>query len=144
MILISHRGNLNGPNSEMENHPDYINSALEKVSSVEIDVWYKENSFWLGHDEPTYEVKRDFFYNNSLWCHAKNIEALRQLSVLGVHFFWHQKDDVALTSRGYFWTYPGKQITTKSIVVMPEVEKPKENISIAAGICSDYIMEWSR
>jgi len=28
MKLIAHRGNINGPNPEKENHPDYINTAI--------------------------------------------------------------------------------------------------------------------
>ena len=28
MILISHRGNINGPNPEMENNPEYIQKAI--------------------------------------------------------------------------------------------------------------------
>jgi hypothetical protein len=141
MILISHRGNLNGPNPQKENHPDYIASALQKVSSVEIDVWYRNSKWFLGHDEPQYEVEREFFYNTSLWCHAKNIEALYQLATLGVHYFWHEQDEVSVTSRGYFWTFPGKQLTTKSIAVMPEIAV-SENIETCAGVCSDYPLEW--
>jgi hypothetical protein len=53
MILISHRGNLNGPNPERENHPDYIWEALRAGFEVEIDVWWVEGKFKLGHDEPT-------------------------------------------------------------------------------------------
>ena len=39
MILISHRGNLNGK-SNMENRPGHINKALWQGFDVEIDVWY--------------------------------------------------------------------------------------------------------
>ena len=139
MIYIAHRGNLDGPNPEKENHPDYIKKALTVGYNVEIDVWYENNKWWLGHDSPVYEVGRDFFYNNGLWCHAKNSEGLYQLAMLGVHFFWHQEDSVALTSRGYFWTYPGKPLTTKSIAVMPEISTG-ENFDRCAGICSDFIL----
>ena len=142
MILISHRGNLEGPNPERENHPDYIEEALQRVSSVEVDVWYQNDVWLLGHDEPKYEIGSDFFYNNSLWFHAKNIEALKQMAMMGVHYFWHQHDAVALTSRGYFWTFPGSPLTTKSIAVMPETAVGK-NFNICAGICSDYPLEWS-
>ena len=75
MILISHRGNLNGPNRNRENEPLYIVEALEQGFDVEIDVWWKDNEFWLGHDEPQYKVKREFLQNRKLWCHSKNIDA---------------------------------------------------------------------
>ena len=61
MRLISHRGNLNGPNPERENHPDYIQDALWQRYDVEVDVWGIEGEYqmelWLGHDEPLYRVR---------------------------------------------------------------------------------------
>jgi hypothetical protein len=29
-------------------------------------------------------------------------------------------DDYTITSKGYFWTYPGKKISKNSIIVLPE------------------------
>jgi glycerophosphoryl diester phosphodiesterase len=53
MILIAHRGNLNGKQPERENSPEYIKEALEKGYHVEVDVWLKEtNNLFLGHDSP--------------------------------------------------------------------------------------------
>ena len=60
MIFIAHRGNLNGPNKEMENKPEYILKALNKDFYVEIDVWYINNSFFLGHDNPDYKIDIEF------------------------------------------------------------------------------------
>ena len=78
--------------------------------------------------------------NNFLWCHAKNIDAFKKMLQRGIHCFWHQEDDVTLTSNGYIWTYPGKQLTTKSICVLPE--KVNYNKFDCAGICSDYIIHY--
>tara|TARA_B100000029_G_scaffold406824_1_gene407555 strand:+ start:164 stop:613 length:450 start_codon:yes stop_codon:yes gene_type:complete len=143
MILIAHRGNIDGAIPEKENHPDYIDKALKKDYNVEIDVWYENSKWYLGHDEPQYEVKDAFFYNNFLWCHAKNIEALQMLSFRGLHCFWHQTDDVTMTTRGYLWTYPGKKLTTKSICVMPErASYTSKEIEICAGVCSDEIEKY--
>jgi hypothetical protein len=140
MILISHRGNLKGKNPPQENHPDYITGALKEGFNVEIDVWLVDNKWVLGHDSPEYEIPKSFLYNNSLWCHAKNISALKEMSSLDVHCFWHQEDDVTLTSRGYLWTYPGKQLTVKSICVLPEIfSNEVQDIDICSGICSDEI-----
>ncbi len=61
MILISHRGNITGANPSRENSPDYIQEALEADYNVEIDVWYKDKKWNLGHDEPQYEVESNFF-----------------------------------------------------------------------------------
>ena len=62
MILISHRGNIMGPNPEQENHPDYIREALNIGYDVEIDVWYTDK-FMLGHDKPQYEFSFDLMYS---------------------------------------------------------------------------------
>ena len=140
MILISHRGNITGPNSDKENHPDYILKALQQGYDVEIDVWEISGSYFLGHDRPDYLVKADFLKNNKLWCHAKNIDALKSMIGDGIHCFWHQEDDVTLTSNGYMWTYPGIPLTDKSICVLPEeVNSSLEN---CMGICSDFIVNY--
>jgi len=139
MILISHRGNLNGK-TDRENHPKYIGDAIYQGFDVEIDVWcFGDGGYWLGHDKPQYHVDENFLENPRLWCHAKNIEALYKMNINSlIHCFWHQEDDVTLTSRGYLWTYSGKQLTSNSIAVLPD-KKPEVEV---AGICSDYITEW--
>jgi hypothetical protein len=38
-----------------------------------------------------------------------------------LNYFWHQSDDYTITSKGYFWTYPGKKISNKSVIVLPEL-----------------------
>ena len=38
MLLISHRGNINGIN-KMENNPNYLDKAMSLGYNVEIDVW---------------------------------------------------------------------------------------------------------
>ena len=38
MILISHRGNVNGRFEDWENKPEYINDALNLGYDVEVDV----------------------------------------------------------------------------------------------------------
>ena len=145
MILISHRGNLNGISSR-ENRPGYIHNALVQDFDVEIDVWYVDGNFWLGHDIPQYKIEENFLETPKLWCHAKNIDALYKMTSNSlIHSFWHQDDDVTLTSRGYLWTYPGKQLTEKSICVLPEFEDKKSKVILpknVAGICSDFIVRF--
>lgn len=142
MILISHRGNINGPNIEKENTSDYIEAALNLGFNVEIDVWYLGH-FFLGHDKPQYFVTEKFLQQDGLWCHAKNIPAMVELSKLGVNYFWHERDKVALTSNKFLWTYPGQDLTNMSIACLPEV-KEFINMEIAAGICSDYIKYYKK
>lgn len=142
MRLISHRGNVDGPVPELENEPSYIDRALSLGHDVEIDVWKLGAELYLGHDRPQYRIGSDFFYSRpQLWCHAKNLEALAWMINNGIHCFWHQTDDVALTSEGYFWVYPGRPLTANgasSIAVMPEMASGWD-VSEAWGICTDYI-----
>jgi hypothetical protein len=148
MILISHRGNLNGPNPQRENSIQYIQEALDKGFDVEIDVWSKNGVFYLGHDTYQYEVNLHWLEEriDNLWIHCKNIEALEIFYWFNItkkfHFFWHQEDTVTLTSLGSIWAYPGKQPIKHSIAVMPEIYNDK--LSSCIGICSDYIQNYKK
>jgi glycerophosphoryl diester phosphodiesterase len=136
MIIISHRGNLNGSNPFTENSIPAINIALNNGFDVEIDVWFKNNKWYLGHDKPIYSIKESFLQNNKLWCHAKNLDALSlMLKNKKIHCFWHQNDDFTLTSKNYIWTYPNKEIRNNSILVLTKKQKITKNIF---GICTDF------
>ncbi len=139
MILISHRGNMNGLNPHLENNQEYCEEAIDRGFDVEIDVWYTD-AWWTGHDKPQYKVDTDFLKRREVWCHAKNIEALKRLLDLGAHCFFHQNDNVTLTSQRYLWTYPTHQLTEKSICVLPELQTI--DIKGCAGICSDYVVRY--
>jgi hypothetical protein len=142
MKLISHRGNLIGKSNDLENHPDQIMSVLDQDYDCEIDLWVVSNQCYLGHDAPTHKIDWSFLEKQGLWIHAKNIEALYALSSnRKLNFFWHQEDDFTLTSQGYIWTYPGKPMTTNSVMVLPEWQDPDfKNLNLNCyGICSDYI-----
>ena len=140
MIFIAHRGNLDGANPNRENHPDYIQKAIDKGYSVEIDVWFENNKFCLGHDGPQYEVSNSFLENKLIWCHAKSHNAVNKLRQdKKTHYFWHQEDDYTITSNGYIWVYPGKVLISECIAVMPENKYANEELTICGGICSDII-----
>jgi len=143
MILISHRGNINGKIVEKENHPEYIDDAIDMGYNVEIDLWVIDNVLFLGHDEPTYVIDYDWLKErrHKLWIHCKNINALEKMDEkVELHYFWHEEDTVTLTSRGNIWAYPGKQPIKDSIAVMPEMYN--DDISKCLGVCSDYIKKY--
>ena len=73
---------------------------------------------------------------------CKNIKAFYELLKLNTVCFWYQNDDITLTSNGYIWTYPGKQLTLNSICVLPEQSNTK--IFNCAGICSDFILNYAK
>lgn len=145
MILISHRGNLNGKKEEYENHPLYIDEAIKLGFDVEIDIWMIEGVLLLGHDEPQYGITQDWLNKRSdkLWIHCKNIEAMEWFdSINGFNYFWHENDTVTLTSQMTMWAYPGKQPIKNSIAVMPEIYG--DNITECLGVCSDYIEKYKK
>jgi hypothetical protein len=145
MILISHRGNINGPIKNEENKPKYIDKCLNIGYDIEIDLWLLENKLYLGHDEPMFNIDKEWLLcrYNKLWVHCKDIRSLYFLKELNnnINYFYHQNDDVTITSKGFFWTYPGKELTRNSIAVMPETFE-FENIYSAYGICSDFIINY--
>jgi glycerophosphoryl diester phosphodiesterase len=140
MKLIAHRGNVSGKQPDKENSPSYIQEAIKLGYDVEVDVSYSDGHFWLGHDEPQYETNIDFLKNQSLWCHAKDLEALKIMLEQGIHCFWHQDDDYTLTSKGFIWTYPNKPVCSKSVIVL--IDKQDKLPKNCYGICSDYLIDW--
>ena len=150
MILISHRGNTIGPIPNLENEPKYIDNAISDGFDVEVDVWCIKNKednwqLFLGHDEPQYGINYDWLSDRiaNLWVHCKNISALEFLkeNLEQMNYFFHQNDDVTITSQGFFWTFPGKELTKNSIACLPEIGNFK-NIEISIGICSDFIKKY--
>lgn len=140
MILISHRGNLSGPNEELENHPDYIMDAVKQGYAVEVDVWRDRGQWILGHDFPQYTTTLEFISHPEFYIHAKNLEALTFLTSTNLHYFWHQEDDFTLTSKNFIWTYPKKLVTSRSIVVCQSAQEVDSYLNSSAwGICTDYI-----
>lgn len=147
MKLIAHRGNINGPQVDFENHPDYVDKAISLGYDVEVDIWHHEGKFYLGHDSGVHQVSVEWFSQRkaNLWIHCKNLKALTQFNCLSAHinfnYFWHQTDDYTLTSQGYIWAYPGKAVTDKSIIVMPEWigENWQSSLQPCYAICSDYV-----
>lgn len=150
MRYIAHRGNVDGPNLERENSPDYIDKAIEQGYDVEVDVRGSfSQGLYLGHDEAQYKVSPEWLYQRLkyLWIHAKDIEALYTFTqeTKGWNAFWHQEDSHTLTTHGFIWTYPGSILTPASICVMPEnspIKYTNDDINGCAGICSDYIKKY--
>jgi hypothetical protein len=140
--LISHRGNVCGKDPSKENTVEYVERALSLGYHSEIDVWSVDNKYYLGHDNPTTEIGVSWIIANSklLWVHCKNIDCLYTLYSKNIdNLFFHNTDDVVLTSSGYLWTYPGKKLTPRSIAVLPEGKYTDLELTGCFGICSDVI-----
>tara|TARA_Y100000114_G_scaffold40536_1_gene36032 strand:- start:7988 stop:8407 length:420 start_codon:yes stop_codon:yes gene_type:complete len=139
MLLISHRGNLDG-SSDLENHPTRIQEVLKMGLDCEVDVWLKEGGYHLGHDEPMHHVNASLLKDKNLWCHAKNLEALQKMLEDGIHCFWHENDNCTLTSKGIIWSHPHVIPPPNSIAVKPEIKN--HDIKNCYGVCSNYIIKY--
>lgn len=133
-MIISHRGNLQGPQPWLENKPEYVESAHTAIGEVEIDVWWHEGAFWLGHDAPQFPIKLSWLSQPWLWCHAKNTDAMERLLAHNLHCFWHQDDLLTITSKGIPWCRPGVYLPG-GVTVLDSHDFPKRNV---LGYCSDY------
>jgi len=145
MKIISHRGNLTGPNPIRENGVGYIEEAISEGFDVEIDLRVEDNECYLGHDDPQYFVTIEWLikYKDVLWIHCKNMEALEKLSnsMVEFNYFWHESDRYTLTSKGIGWVLVGQIPYSKSIIVLPEgidlYYYQPEYIERSYGICTD-------
>lgn len=145
MKIICHRGNLFGPNSFTENHPDQIDLCISKRYDVEIDLWVFDTKLFLGHDNPLYNISYEYLLErkNNLWIHCKNETALFQLKNSGLNYFWHENDNFTLTSHNFIWAFPNKQkMYDKNLVVLDFRENVNferyQNLGVYA-VCADYI-----
>jgi hypothetical protein len=139
MKIISHRGNLSGPNPEFENTPKYIDNAILLGFDVEIDVWFKNGDWFLGHDYPTNKIEINWLLEreSKIWVHCKNLESLVEIKNYCLNYFWHENDEFTLTSKNYIWANPRKNPIKKTIVVLPEIFQ--NDVYGCSGICSDYV-----
>ena len=147
MKIIAHRANINGPSIKNENQKNSIKECLNMGYDVELDIRSLEGKLYLGHDKPQLiiNIEELRMINNKVWVHCKNLQALSFFRRIDEEFnyFWHEKDSYTLTSKGYIWAYPGRELSPECISVMPEINCSKDNIKdlknlSISGICTDY------
>lgn len=143
--FIAHRGNEKGRFAHDENKPEKIEELHQKGIVCEIDIWYKENQWWLGHDAPETKVTFEWLMKNPSLCliHCKNYQALdtlhRECGSQGydVNLFYHTVEDYALTSRGHIIVHPNQTCLPDSIEMMPELSKTRDMKKRSNYVCSD-------
>ncbi len=146
MKMISHRGNLDGPNPKWENHPQYITEALEHFP-VEIDVWKVGDEFWLGHDAPVHKIKKDFILDQRLLLHCKNLVSFSELRKypFGEAFF-QDAEMAVLTSRGRILFHSSAELPSNlghDMVVVDLDGDRKISPTSNCTILSDYPAKFS-
>jgi len=143
MRIIAHRGNLDGPRRDTENTPASIRQAIEHGFDVEIDVWYLNGHYYLGHDYPETETSLNFLmqFAERLWVHCKHLDSLLELKDR-LNCFYHDKDIYTLTSRGHIWGNINSPMHANVIQVMPE--RGGTLSTECAGVCTDYPLRYAR
>lgn len=154
-MIISHRGNLSGPNPETENTFAQIESVLDTtIFDVEIDVRYFHDKLYLGHDKADLEnpISISFLlkHKNRLWVHCKNLEArsflnrYKSFGAFSINFFFHDKDPYVLTSNGWLWGFPEVHDIDHYVhnIHILENENNKNDFISYQHICSDYPLRY--
>lgn len=146
MKPISHRGNLEGRIVSNENTIPYVNRAIKEGYDVEIDVRFKDNALWLGHDGPGEKILLDWLLKNAykLWIHCKDLKSMIFINRNPrlndqLNYFGHSQDPFVLTSKGYLFCLPSDDLDSNCVLVMPEYfnfkPKPSNN---AYAVLTDY------
>jgi hypothetical protein len=151
MLIISHRGNTNGPGSQCER--DRVEDALLEGYDVEIDVRSIGRRLFVGHDEPLYELPKEWMrslVSTRLWFHAKDESARATLTFDGHRVFVHDDEPSAIvTPDNVSWIHPrfnsvemplvGSAAVFLDIGGWPRVDKAW---FLPYAICTDWCGEW--
>jgi hypothetical protein len=147
MIIISHRGNLNGIEQNRENNPEYIDECINLGFDVEIDLRMKNNKLFLGHDFAQYEISIEWLLErkNNLWVHVKEYAALQVIIDYKnqLRFFCHESDKYTLLSNGLIWCHDLSNVMNNNCIIpLLSLEQVKDyNQYNFYAVCTDYVYE---
>lgn len=137
-IIISHLGNLDGRQPDLENTLPYLQTALKKGWHVCAQVFFRHGKFLLPHNAGLTPVPPAFFSNQKVWCVALDPPTLDALCDINAHTIPATAADVVLTSAQFLWTLPPATLTPRSIAVFPELaESTWFGDNEHAGICTN-------
>jgi hypothetical protein len=150
MKLISHRGNIIGPNPNRENSPSYIDTAISAGYEVEVDINYMNGKFYLGHDTPDYEITEQWMTKrrDNIWFHCKNLDAATHLSEISskfqpleFNFFCHTSDSFVMTSTNHIWVHDLTMNLSKKCIIplLSDVDIINYKGGLVYAVCTDYI-----
>jgi len=138
--IISHRGNIEGAVPELENHPDYV-LAASKLYVVEIDIWFRDNSFFTGHDSPRFEVDKFFIQNKSFLLHAKDVETMVELKKLpDLEIYYQDSNLVACTTKGRIIFHDKAVVRNfdRHDFILVDIDAKKDSPGMNHSILTDY------
>lgn len=142
MRIYSHRGNLSGK-SPRENEPAFLQDCIAAGFHVEVDLWFVDGAYFLGHDGPEHPIDLKDFDREEVIFHLKSphLPALRHADAFAI-----DNDRYVLTLRGLLWTNFGQPTNPQGVMCSPELVGDPTPIpdfvrairQDAAGICTDY------
>jgi len=137
-IIISHLGNTDGRQPELENTLAYVQKALKEGWHVCIDVIFHKGSFLLPFDGGYNVAPPAMLSKQRIWCRAHNAETIDALCNINAHCFLNSDSFMSLTSAQFIWTLPPHELIDRSIAMLPETAPPDWLASAEpAGLCSD-------
>lgn len=148
--IISHRGNIEGPDHLNENTIAQIEKCIRLGLDVEIDLRMKNGEPHLGHDFAQHKVTKEWLSENLsyLWIHVKEYEALVWLNEHLPHavYFCHESDKFTLISNGFIWSHDLKnKVTGKCVIPLLSLKDINdfefENQQDLYAICTDYVKD---
>jgi hypothetical protein len=149
--FICHRGNLTCKELATENDPKLLDKRIADGYDVELDVWYKDNQLFLGHDEPEHLITFEWLMQTSKkYIHTKNAQTLEYLLLrcgkegYNPNIFYHTGEHYSLTTRNHIIVLPGQEILTGSVNMMPEMSPVLKDSSQAYAVCSDSFSNFSK
>ncbi len=156
MLIISHRGNLNGPEGSGDCDRDRVLLALRLGFDVEIDVRCHQRECWVGHDEPLYRLSELVVpISARIWFHAKDLESFRQVVSHGRMAFAHAVDAfVPVVNTDAIWVHPNQNenvlfqetkvddLVLLDVAGYPRLDQGKLQ-RFPFAVCTDWPLEWA-
>lgn len=138
--FIAHRGNMSGPQPTFENTDGYLKHAYSQNCLVEADIIQYQGKLYYGHDEPDQLADLEFLAKDGVFCHAKTLETLGALLDMNLTCFWHERDQVTLTSNNKIWCYPGYHPIHRDAIWLDlhDCPIPSRYVGQIYAICGDY------
>lgn len=142
LILIAHRGNIDGRVEDKENTPAHIEAALKAGYNVSCDIGLLHDSFVLPTSRGYHRLPYALLSNPRMWFRAADPITLDALCAANAHAV-PASVDVTLTSVHYLWCMPGAVLTPRSIACFPELATPDWLLGAEpAGLCSNEISRY--
>lgn len=148
MNVISHRGNLNGIDEKLENHPQQIQFCIDEGYDVEVDLRMKDEKPYLGHDFAEHEISVKWIdeRKSHLWIHVKEFSALTWLmkNVPNSRYFCHESDRYTLVSSGHVWCHDTSNIMNNNCIIPLLTHADVENYDFKSqkdlfAVCTDFV-----